>query len=83
VRRSVATDYGPLYQAAYLVGALQLRALRRELVESGKMSDKEFHDAVLKQNAIPIEMIRAALTDGKLGRDFQPSWRFYENGPAH
>ena len=83
VRRSVATDYGPLYQAAYLVGALQLRALRRELVESGKMSDKEFNDAVLKQNAIPIEMIRAALTDGKLGRDFQPSWRFYENGPAH
>jgi len=83
VRRSVATDYGPLYQAGYLVGALQLRALRRELVESHKMSDKEFHDAVLKENAIPIEMIRAALTDQKLGRDFQPSWRFYEDGPAH
>jgi uncharacterized protein (DUF885 family) len=83
VRRSVATDYGPLYQAAYLVGALQLRALRRELVGSGKMSDKEFNDAVLKENAIPIEMIRAALTDQKLGRDFRSSWKFYEDSPAH
>ena len=35
VRRSF-TGYGPLYQAAYLLGGLQLRALHRELVESGK-----------------------------------------------
>ncbi len=80
VRRSVGTDYGPLYQAAYLLGALQLRALHRELVESGKMSDGDFHDAVLKQNAIPIEMIRAALTGQALSRDFRSSWRFYRGG---
>jgi uncharacterized protein (DUF885 family) len=80
VRRSIADDYGPLYQAAYMVGALQLRALRRELVERGKMSDREFHDAVLMENSIPIEMVRAALTRQKLGRDFRSSWKFYEDG---
>jgi uncharacterized protein (DUF885 family) len=80
VRRSIADDYGPLYQAAYMLGALQLRALRRDLVERGKMSDREFHDAVLMENSVPIEMIRAALTGQKIGRDFRPSWRFYEDG---
>jgi uncharacterized protein (DUF885 family) len=80
VRRSIADDYGPLYQAAYMLGALQLRALRRDLVERGKMSDLQFHDAVLMENSVPIEMIRAALTGQKLARDFRPSWRFYEDG---
>ncbi len=42
VRRSFTTSYGPLYQAAYLLGGLQLRALHRELVESGKMTDRQF-----------------------------------------
>ena len=41
VRRSFTTFYGPLYQAAYLLGGLQLRALHREVVESGKMTDRE------------------------------------------
>ena len=45
VRRSFTGSYGPLYQAAYLLGGLQLRALHRELVESGKMTDRAFHDA--------------------------------------
>lgn len=79
VRRSVATSYGPLYQAAYLLGGLQLRALRRELVESGEMTDREFHDAVLRQNSIPIEMIRARLTDQDLGPEHSPGWRFSDH----
>lgn len=78
VRRSVSGEYGPLYQAAYMLGALQLRALREELVGSGKMTDKQFNDAVLRENAIPIEMIRADLTGLKLTRNFKPSWRFYD-----
>ncbi len=61
VRRSFTTSYGPLYQAAYLLGGLQLRALHRELVESGKMTDRDFHDAILKENEIPIEMVRASI----------------------
>ena len=50
----------------------------RELVESGKMTDRQFHDAVLRESSIPIEMIRADLTGQKLDRDFVTAWRFYE-----
>jgi uncharacterized protein (DUF885 family) len=77
VRRSFTGNYSPLYQCAYMLGGLQLRALRRELVESDKMTDRAFHDAVLRQNSIPIEMIRASLTKADLKRDFQSSWQFY------
>jgi uncharacterized protein (DUF885 family) len=78
VRRSVNGSYGPLYQAAYMLGGLQIRALRKELVDSGKMTNRAFHDEVLKQNAIPIEMIRASLTQQSLTRDFATRWRFYD-----
>jgi hypothetical protein len=78
VRRSVGGAYGPLYQAAYMLGGLQLRALHKELVTSGKMTNRAFHDAVLEQNSIPIEMVRAALTKQELRRDFRPRWRFYD-----
>jgi len=76
VRRYISDDYPPLYQCAYLIGALQLRALRRECVDSGRMSDRVFHDAVLRENAIPIELIRSRLLALPLTRDFRPSWRF-------
>ena len=78
VRRSVAGNYGPLYQAAYMLGGLQIRALRRELVESGKMTDRQFHDAILKENSIPVDLIRASLKEQPLSRDYQATWRFYE-----
>ena len=78
VRRSFAGNYGPLYQAAYMLGGLQIRALHRELVQSGKMTNRDFHDSVLRENAIPIEMIRASLTGQKLAKDFRSSWRFYD-----
>ena len=77
MRRSVSGDYGPLYQAAYMLGGLQIRALHGELVESGRMTEREFHDAVLQQNSIPIEMVRAALTGEAPALDFESSWRFY------
>jgi uncharacterized protein (DUF885 family) len=78
VRRSVGGSYDPLYQAAYMLGGLQLRALRRELVDSGKMTDRQFHDAVLKENSIPIDLIRASLAEKALSRDYKSTWRFYE-----
>lgn len=78
VRRSVAGNYSPLYQAAYMLGGLQFRALRKELVDTGKMSAKQFHDAILRENSIPVEMIRASLTKQELRPDFKSSWRFYE-----
>ena len=80
VRRSFESGYyGPLYQVAYMLGALQFRALHKELVGSGKMTDREFHDAILKMNAIPVEMVRASLTKQPLEAGFVSSWRFYEH----
>jgi uncharacterized protein (DUF885 family) len=76
VRRSFESSYSPLYQAAYMLGGLQLRALYRELVTSGKMTPRAFHDAVLQENSIPIEMIRASLTHQPLTRDYKTQWRF-------
>jgi uncharacterized protein (DUF885 family) len=78
VRRSFGGAYGPLYQCAYLLGGLQVRGLHHELVDSGKMTNRAFHDAVLKENRIPIEMVRASLTKQKLTRDFVSSWKFYQ-----
>lgn len=80
VRRYISGGYGPLYQCGYLVGALQFRALRKELVESGKMNDREFHDQILEQNSIPVELIRAALDRSRLlSADYEASWKFGEN----
>jgi uncharacterized protein (DUF885 family) len=77
VRRSFNGTYSPLYQAAYMIGALQLRGLHKEFVDSGKMSNRAFHDALLRENRIPIEMMRASLTGQKLNKDFVASWKFY------
>jgi uncharacterized protein (DUF885 family) len=81
VRRSFAGQYGPLYQCAYLLGGLQFRALNKELVGAGKMTARAFHDWILKENRIPVEMVRAVLTRQKLARNFGPSWKFYGPNP--
>jgi hypothetical protein len=77
VRRSVSGSYPPLYQAAYMLGGLQLRALHQQLVGARTMTQQQFHDAVLKENAIPIELIRASLLKEDLTLDYRPQWRFY------
>ena len=76
VRRSFNGSYSPLYQAGYMLGAMQLRALYAQLVSSGKMRERDFHDAILRGGSMPIEMVRALLTQEKLPRDFKPTWRF-------
>ncbi|HKZ02096.1 MAG TPA: DUF885 family protein [Pyrinomonadaceae bacterium] len=78
VRRSFEGSYGPLYQIAYLIGGLQLYSLHRDLVGQGKITNRSFHDWILKENRIPIEMVRAILTKQKLARDFKSTWRFYD-----
>jgi Bacterial protein of unknown function (DUF885) len=77
VRRSFNGSYEPLYQCAYMLGALQFRALHAELVQSGRMSERQFHDAVLTSGNMPIELLRALLADVPVGREFATSWRFY------
>ena len=76
VRRSVIGGYSPLYQAAYMLGGLQLLQLHREVVGTGKMTERAFHDMFLQQNAIPIELIRARMLNLPLTRDYKAKWRF-------
>jgi hypothetical protein len=78
MRRSFETDeYGPLYQCAYEVGAMQFHALHAQLVNSGKLTNRQFHDAILRLGPMPVEMVRASLTGTKLPKDFRPSWKFF------
>ena len=72
-----------LYQAAYLLGGLQLRGLRQELVDSGTMSNKQFHDEIMRQGSMPIALIRLALTRQKLSRDMTIDWKFYGELPSN
>jgi len=78
VRRSFEGGYGPLYQIAYMVGALEFYALRDEVVNSGKMTEKEYHDLVMSQNAMPVEILRAKVTGNPLKKDHKASWRFLD-----
>ena len=76
VRRSFNGTYSPLYQAGYMIGGLQIRALHHELVDSGRMTNREFHDAILQGGRMPIEMVRARLLKTPLTRDYRPAWKF-------
>lgn len=77
VRRSFGGDYEPLYQAAYFIGGLQMRALAQEY-EHMKGTRKRFHDSVMGQNTMPIEVLRARLLDLPLEPEHRAAWRFAE-----
>lgn len=81
VRRSFNGSYSPLYQAAYMLGGLELRALHKELVDSKKMTEREFHDAVLQGGPMPIAMVRARLAKTPLTRNGPAPWRFADMLP--
>ncbi|MFN5600180.1 MAG: DUF885 family protein [Gemmatimonas sp.] len=82
VRRSFNGSYSPIYQAAYMLGGLQLRTLYKELVTGGKMTDREFHDALYRGGPMPIAMVRARLAKTPLTRDGAAPWKFAEQLPA-
>ncbi len=77
VRRSFTGNYPPLYQLAYLTGGFQFYRLKEELVDSGKMTLRQFHDAVLHENAMPIELLRYILMDKNVPKDLETQWKFY------
>ena len=82
VRRSFNGTYAPLYQAAYMLGGLELRSLYQEVVGSKKMTDRQFHDALLQGGPMPIAMIRARLLDKVvLTQGGTPGWKFAEHLP--
>jgi uncharacterized protein (DUF885 family) len=78
VRRSFSGDYGPLYQIAYLIGGLQFRALHDEVVGAGKMTEREFHDAILKGGPMPVAIVRARLLGLDPASPAVADWRFYD-----
>ncbi|MCX7008109.1 MAG: DUF885 family protein, partial [Kiritimatiellaeota bacterium] len=80
VRRFISAP--PLYQAGYMIGGRQLLALHDEMTGHGKLSEQQFNDAVLAENTMPIELLRAALTKAPLPRDAQPCWKFAGENPA-
>ena len=82
VRRSLEADYPPLYQCAYLIGGMQMHALHAELVHGGRMSHREFHDAVMKQNCMPIPTLRAVLLGEDLSSEGLPEWHFLAEEPV-
>jgi uncharacterized protein (DUF885 family) len=79
IRRSLSPHTPTLYQCAYMLGGIQFYVLRREMVTSGKMGDREFHDRILKGNRIPVEMVRAEISGIPLTRDYKTNWRFADD----
>lgn len=75
VRRSFTTRYPPLYQLAYMMGGLQFYALRNEMLEQG-WTEKQFHDRVMHEGRMPIELLRALLQDKPLSKDYKTQWKF-------
>ncbi|MET0299690.1 MAG: DUF885 family protein, partial [Flavitalea sp.] len=78
VRRSFVGGYDPLYQVAYMIGGLQIMAMKREVVDGGKMSYQQFHDNFMQQNAMPIEMVRAIMLNQPPKKEFKTNWKFYK-----
>jgi hypothetical protein len=78
VRRSFTGRYGPLYQIAYMIGGLQFYSLKKELVDAGKMTEKQFHDTILQNNTMPVEMVKAVLKGEELKKDKMASWKFLD-----
>jgi uncharacterized protein (DUF885 family) len=81
VRRSFNGSYPPLYQIGYMIGGLELRALHHALVDTKKMTEREFHDGILQGGAMPIAMVRARLMKTPLTRDGAAPWRFADELP--
>jgi uncharacterized protein (DUF885 family) len=59
-----------------MIGGLQFRAMHRELVESGRMTNRQFHDAILQGGRMPVEIVRARIENLPLTRDYKTQWRF-------
>ena len=79
VRRSFVGGYSPLYQVGYMIGGLQFMALKNEMTANNKMSLKEFHDLVLQQNSMPVEIIRNLQLNLPIKQQYKAEcWKFYK-----
>lgn len=75
VRRSFTTSYPPLYQLAYMMGGLQFYALRNEMLAQG-WTEKQFHDRVMLEGRMPVELLRSLLQELSLTKNHKTTWKF-------
>tara|TARA_R110002012_G_scaffold72738_4_gene185845 strand:- start:15075 stop:16775 length:1701 start_codon:yes stop_codon:yes gene_type:complete len=75
VRRSFTTSYPPLYQLAYMMGGLQFYALRNEMLAQG-WTEKQFHDRVMLEGRMPVELLRSLLQELPLTKNHKTTWKF-------
>jgi uncharacterized protein (DUF885 family) len=75
VRRSFTTSYPPLYQLAYMMGGLQFYALRNEMLAQG-WTEKQFHDRVMLEGRMPVELLRSLLQGLPLTKNHKTTWKF-------
>jgi uncharacterized protein (DUF885 family) len=61
-----------------MVGGLEFYKLKKELVDSGKMTEKQFHDTILQNNTMPVEIVKSILYGEQLKKDAQPHWKFLD-----
>jgi uncharacterized protein (DUF885 family) len=58
-----------------MTGGLQFYALRNEMLEKG-WTEKQFHDRVLQENMMPIELLRSLIQDLSLKKNHKTNWKF-------
>ena len=58
------------------MGGLEFRALHHEVVDGGKMTNKQLHDYIYTHGNMPVEMVRASLLSLPLTRDYATQWKF-------
>ena len=50
--------------------------LRDEILTQYETTEREFHDRILREGVMPIELLRSLILDKELTRDFKPDWKF-------
>jgi hypothetical protein len=43
------------------------------------MTDRQFHEAILREHSMPVAMVRAILTNQPLREEGLPPWRFRQD----
>jgi hypothetical protein len=59
-----------------MLGAMQIGELADRWTTQNRGSLKEFYDAVLRQNSMPIASLEAILFDTEVNADQCPMWHF-------
>ena len=56
---------------------MQFRQLNAELLQSGKMKERAFHDTIQRAGPMPVALVRLLLNGQELTPDMPLDWKFY------